>query len=313
MRAKNDLSRLVEAAYATVRDDRAWLEGVLHAIRPFMDRGLGVVGVFYDLSDPEKPAMRAPIFVGAPNGASAAFDAMVEHAPAGLFASLLRKIPSCATLSDRLAAIGADIRAEPLSADVLAPLGVRDFLSVAATETSGLGCLVGAPLSEITSAASLDVDLWSAIAAHVTAGMRQRRRDRGDAKEADEAAMPVWSALVAGRWTVMDAFDRGAARFLVAKRDPNADAERPPPRAPLSPREQEVVARAAQGHSNKRIALDLGVAPSTVAGHLTNAAAKLGAKTRIELLTEMARLRSCEGDAERVEREPGAPGDRGAT
>lgn len=291
MRAKNDLSRLVDAAYASVRDDRAWLEGVLHAIRPFMDRGLGVIGVFYDLSDPAKPGMRAPIFVGAPAGASSAFDAMVEHAPEGLFASLLRKIPSCATLSDRLAAIGADIRVEPLSADVLAPLGVRDFLSVAATEPSGMGCLVGAPLSEITSASSLDVNLWSAIAAHVTAGMRQRRGPRGQTSEASEDAMPVWSALVAGRWTVMDAFDRGAARFLVAKRGPDADVERPPPRAPLSPREREIVARAAQGHSNKRIALDLGIAPSTVAGHLTNAATKLGAKTRIELLTELARLR----------------------
>lgn len=288
MRAKDDLSRLVEAAYASVRDDRTWLEGVILAIRPFMDGGLGVVGVFYDLGDPTMPAMGAPIFVGAPEGASSAFDAMVQHAPEGLFASLLRKIPSCATLSDRLAAIGADIRAEPLSVDVLAPLGVRDFLSVAATEPSGAGCLVGAPLSEVTSASSLDVDLWSAIAAHVTAGMRMRRQPRA---EASEEAMPVWSALVAGRWTVTDAFDRGAARFLVAKRGPDADAERPPPRAPLSPREREIVGRAAQGHSNKRIALDLGIAPSTVAGHLTNAATKLGAKTRIELLTEVARLR----------------------
>lgn len=282
-----DLARLVEAAYGSVRDDREWLEGLLEAVRPFLDHGLGVVGVFYDISDAGKPAMRSPIFLGTPNGAAEAFDAMVQHAPEGLFASLLRRVPSCATLSDRLAAIGKGIVDEPLSGEVLAPLGVRDFLSLAATEASGVGCLVGAPLPEVMSASSLDVDLWTAIAAHVTAGMRLRWQPRREAEAAADA-VPVWAALVAGRWTVVDAFERGEERFLVAKRTHDTPK---PPRVALTAREHEVVARAAMGQSNKLIAYDLGIAPSTVAGHLTKAAAKLGVQTRIELITAFARLR----------------------
>lgn len=283
-----DLARLVEAAYGSVPDDREWLENLLEAVRPFLDHGLGVVGVFYDISDAAKPDMRSPIFLGTPEGAEAAFDAMVQHAPEGLFASLLRKVPSCATLSDRLAAIGKGIEREPLSDQVLAPLGVRDFLSLAATDASGAGCLVGAPLPDVMSASSLDVDLWTAIAAHVTAGMRLRRQPAEANREPRGDALPVWAALVAGRWTVVDKFERGDERFLVAKRTHDTPK---PPRIALTAREHEVVARAAMGQSNKLIAYELGIAPSTVAGHLTKAAEKLGVKTRIELITAFARMR----------------------
>ena len=53
----------------------------------------------------------------------------------------------------------------------------------------------------------------------------------------------------------------------------------------LSPREHDIVSRTAKGHSGKRIAYELGLAPSTVAGHLASAAAKLGVKSRVELIT----------------------------
>ena len=40
----------------------------------------------------------------------------------------------------------------------------------------------------------------------------------------------------------------------------------------------------AQGHANKLIGYELGLSPSTVAMHLSNASAKLGAKSRVELV-----------------------------
>lgn len=277
---------LADAVYAAHPDDRAWLEGVLHAARPLLDRGLGVCGVFYDISDPEAPRMQAPVLVGTPPFAREAFDAMVANAPRGLFASLLRAIPSCATLSDRLGAIGLDLEAEPLAARVLVPLGVRDFVSFAATEPSGIGCLVGAPLPEITSAKGGGAEGWVELAAHVTAGIRARQMDReGGTGE----AAPVWTSLVAGGWTVVDSMDHRDERVVVAKRRHAPALDRP--HAPLSAREREILSRAARGESNKRIAIELGIAPSTVAGHLTSAATKLGARTRVELLSSFARSR----------------------
>jgi DNA-binding CsgD family transcriptional regulator len=52
----------------------------------------------------------------------------------------------------------------------------------------------------------------------------------------------------------------------------------------LSRREKLVVSRVAAGHSNKRIAYELDLAVSTVASYVARAAAKLGARSRIDLV-----------------------------
>ncbi len=65
----------------------------------------------------------------------------------------------------------------------------------------------------------------------------------------------------------------------------------------LSPREQEVVARAGEGLSNKEIALALGITPETVETHLKRARSKLGAATR--------------RDAARIARETSVPTGEG--
>jgi DNA-binding NarL/FixJ family response regulator len=56
--------------------------------------------------------------------------------------------------------------------------------------------------------------------------------------------------------------------------------------ASLSAREQQVVLQASQGHSNKRIAIELGLTESTVATHLRRALGKLGLRSRRELILD---------------------------
>jgi DNA-binding CsgD family transcriptional regulator len=48
----------------------------------------------------------------------------------------------------------------------------------------------------------------------------------------------------------------------------------------LTPREREILALVAEGHTNAQIAAALWISPATVAKHLENAYAKLGAATR---------------------------------
>ncbi len=57
----------------------------------------------------------------------------------------------------------------------------------------------------------------------------------------------------------------------------------PDPRA-LGARERDVVALAALGKSNKLIAYELGLSPSTVGSHLSAAMRKLGVASRVELM-----------------------------
>jgi DNA-binding CsgD family transcriptional regulator len=111
------------------------------------------------------------------------------------------------------------------------------------------------------------------------AAARDRARSRRRRSDADTVTSQ-WRALVAGRWSLVDVFDRDGRRYVIAQ--PNAPIVAADAR--LSSREAQVVACAALGHSNKLIAYELGLAPSTVAAHLARAAAKLGAATRADLV-----------------------------
>jgi DNA-binding CsgD family transcriptional regulator len=276
-----ELDRIVEAAYAA-SDDETWLTHLLEATRPVLDAGLGVIGFFYDMADVDAPVLRPPIMLGTPTGTRDALEQILRDAPRELVRRLHRLVPSCSTMSDRLG-LGASVVDLPLHREVLGPLGIADFLGVAATHASGDGCLIGAPLPQVTSIAALDEELLTAVAAHATAGMRMRRQ-MGKPPLAEEPALPVWAALFAGGWTVVDTFDRQGARFLLAKKRDDDPHPATPAESPLTARENEVVALAAKGRSNKVIAHELGLAPSTVAGHLAKAAAKLGVGSRVELM-----------------------------
>ena len=110
---------------------------------------------------------------------------------------------------------------------------------------------------------------------------------RGRAGRQDpERATEAWTALVGGRWSLVDRFERGGRRFLVAR--PNLHQLRDP-RA-LSPRERAVAHLAALGKSNKLIAYELGLAGSTIATHLSAALRKLGATSRVDLVRLIAQL-----------------------
>lgn len=119
------------------------------------------------------------------------------------------------------------------------------------------------------------------------AALRAAVRDVVKAKRASDATTPLelWRALHAGRWSVVESFDEGGRRFVVARENrPSA----PWSAEGLTAREREVLAQLALGHSNKAIAYTLGITPATAATHLTNAARKLGARD-VRMLVRIAR------------------------
>jgi DNA-binding CsgD family transcriptional regulator len=104
---------------------------------------------------------------------------------------------------------------------------------------------------------------------------------RGRARRAEpEKALRVWRGLVDGTWSLVDHVESDGRRWVLARRNPPGV---PDPKA-LSPRERDVLALAALGHSNKYVGYMLGLAPSTVAGHLAVAQRKLGLRSRSELI-----------------------------
>jgi DNA-binding CsgD family transcriptional regulator len=84
---------------------------------------------------------------------------------------------------------------------------------------------------------------------------------------------------------VIDQLDRDGRRFLLANKNIRARGTHA-----ISPRELQVVAHASLGYSNKRIAYELAIAPSTVSTHLSHAAAKLGLRSRTVMIQTYAAL-----------------------
>jgi DNA-binding CsgD family transcriptional regulator len=102
-----------------------------------------------------------------------------------------------------------------------------------------------------------------------------------------EAALEAWRGLVAGKWSLVDLFDRDGRRFVVARRNdvqPNGPA-------PLTLRERQVLAYVGLGHSNRLASYHLGLSESTVAEHLARAMLKLGLRSRMDVMRLFAGAR----------------------
>lgn len=136
------------------------------------------------------------------------------------------------------------------------------------------------PLGRLEHASERAVDAREELAS----AARDMDRARGKLRRLDpDAASALWRAMVAGEWTLVDWLDSDGKRFLVAQENPI-----PIPvvagRNALTERERQVVACAAMGHSNKLIAYDLGLSPSTVSVTLSQAAKKLGVSGKVALI-----------------------------
>jgi DNA-binding CsgD family transcriptional regulator len=88
-------------------------------------------------------------------------------------------------------------------------------------------------------------------------------------------AVALWRGLVAGRWSLVEHFERDGRRYYLAHKN---DPELAPDRA-LTLREKQVLVYAELGYSNKLIAYSLGLSSSTVATLLGKARRKVGMPT----------------------------------
>jgi DNA-binding NarL/FixJ family response regulator len=101
--------------------------------------------------------------------------------------------------------------------------------------------------------------------------------------EAPEKALRALKALVNATWTLVDWADADGKRYVLACRNLATEQKT----ARFSRRERQVAMLAKEGHSNKVIAYELGLAHSTVRVLLARAAVKLGVESRSELVRDL--------------------------
>ena len=312
-----DLVTILEAAYAVDRPERAWLQGLIDAMRPVVEDGLGMAAYLYDTTD--RPfRIRQLIVDGCPVDAAglamlqdASHDDYVRSSWIARSAMMASETPGYAT--------------HPGVLQVFHPAGIHDILVVNALDPVGVGCWIGAPVRKLRELTGPERERWNRVAAHVRASLRLRlrlaaqvgaREEGGDAvleqggkvvhlepsvedardalrqavldmqrartvlRDQPDRALSSWKALVRARWSLVDQFQANGDVYIVARSnalDASATSR-------LSWRERQVVACLAMGQTNKEAAYELGLSHSTVRVLVARACAKLGSTTREHLV-----------------------------
>ncbi len=252
-----DLVGILEASYRVEQPEPAWLDGVLDALGPGLDRGLGVTAFFYDASDVTRLRIRGVRGRGADEKGMMAAAAM-EKSPPHRVAWTFR------TAACGLASEGPDWATTP-ARQVFRGWGIEDVLFLNAVEPGGLGCFVTAPMRTPAKLTQPARRRWERVAAHLAAGYRLLR---------PRAAEPAMDAVLAPDGTLEDATEEAADRAT---------------------RDRQVLGFVALGHANKFVAYELGIAPPTVSVLLMRAARKLRAGSRAELIAKFLALREHSG------------------
>ena len=328
-----NLLQVVEATYSDASSDQAWLANVVETMRPLL-RGESIFAYTYRLEPASAP--RVLSFVGRDDEREAV-DWLVQAAPPPMIHEAFAR-NRVSTLTEF---VGGPVSGVPFLDRVHSPFGLRDSIGMLTIDPSGLGVLVNVGLARAQETTPAFRLRWARVMAHVGAGLRLRRLaagepeavldaagkvhhatgvakgkearaalrfaaraiDRARAKRADpDEATRLWRALVEGRWTLVDQFESDGRRYLLARPNPvptNGAAR-------LSKREEQVVALAALGRTNKLIAYELGLSVGTEATLLARAASKLGVRSRSGLIAEWQRRESAR---EASPRPPDGPAD----
>lgn len=166
-------SQVIEAAYAVDRPTPEWLSGVVAAVAPALDAGLGVWAGLYDASNPD--AFRIGPFAshGVPPERLELLRAGAESLP---YAIIERTFVTrtCGSLSQLLGASFLD--ENPIVEAFRQTWGIHDSIGINAQDPTMYGCVLGIPLPRRQAVSPSFATRWSRLAAHVAAGFRLRRQ-----------------------------------------------------------------------------------------------------------------------------------------
>jgi DNA-binding CsgD family transcriptional regulator len=249
---------------------------------------------------------------------------IAQNAGLGTFHDVPTSLDASSVAAYRRAGLG-DFADQPWIRDAYRRLDIEDFAAFRTVEPGGKGVAFVAGQRKARAYDRQTTQRWARVAAHVAAGRRLREAGTGidavltttgridhaegeatsrGAREAlrdavirqeharspdgrrDVEAATDWTALVSGRWSLVDQFERSGLRYIVARQN-----EHGLPAPPLlASRERTIAHLAALGKSTALIAYELGIADSTVATHLAGIMKKLRATSRIELIRRLIEL-----------------------
>ncbi len=311
--ASFDLIGAIELAYDRSKREQAWLDDIARAVAPTFG-GPAMTAYVFDILG-ERIRLGTTAVVGSRGYKRASYE---RHHAAGSQRGPVSRAYDCDMYTLLSRAVGADEARETIAA---AGMVGEDAIGLRANATPTSGIML---TTQVSAGHRLrNRDLLTRFAAHLGAALRLRRQKTAPvpdsapavlsptgrlehgtraaiaaraplgraAKEIDRArgklrrldpdeATRLWKTMVCGEWSLVDWYDHDGKRFLLAQE--NCIPSRP--ETTLTLREEQVVACAAMGHTNKLIAYDLGISSGTVSVLLGRAARKLGVSGRVALV-----------------------------
>jgi DNA-binding CsgD family transcriptional regulator len=306
------LSELAQACYSLDGSDRVWLDGILSAMRPVLDLGLGVAA--WTLRPGQLCADELPLGVD-PEIGRALVHTWVTWPQDDVWRAVCgRRAHSVCERLGRTA--GMDLAADGMA---LKQIGVSDLGVITAIEASIAGVVLAAPSRQVMKTRRDVAARLERMGAHMLSGFRLRRalttveavldpggklldasnearapeqRDalRAAVKAFDRAcssrsasdpdgALESWQALVSGRWSLVESFESDGRRYLVARPNPPETMER----TALSPLEAHALVLRAQSASYKLIGYELGLSLAAAQQLVASGCKKLGVLRETEL------------------------------
>ena len=188
-----------------------------------------------------------------------------EFVPSARESAILRRLATHLSAAFRarrklVATSGSSSRSEPPPSRLTT--GAEAILDASGRVVHAEGAAAGAGARDRLERASAHID--------------SARRNSSDGAR----VLNDWHPLTSARWTLVDHFEEGGRRYVVA-RENQAETQS---FIALTDRERQIVVHAALGLTNKQIAYALGISDATVRVLMARAAGRLGVHSRKQLL-----------------------------
>ncbi|CAN5279969.1 hypothetical protein BH09MYX1_BH09MYX1_45350 [soil metagenome] len=314
MVAGSSIRGFLQSVYSLTSSREAWLHGMARAADATLGHHGGAMAAVFDARDPTQVKC-----VEVASSSGAPYESILDHAFRGIGPEYVTPALGMMAMAGTPSSSGG--KDQPGIVEYMAKVGARDLLTLIASDPSGLGVMINVHLqSQIVMDRRLSAT-FAHLAMHVASASRLRESEASDDvavfrhdgtlvhAESDvresEAIAPLRDVVraltrmqthrggaatlakltsrVEAQWTVVARFNDETDAFVVARRNA-APVGAVPDMEKLTPREREVVSFLARGHSQKSIAYELGIAPSTVRVLIARARATLGMKDTPELL-----------------------------
>lgn len=171
----SNVFQILDSVYRLRADDHEWMTNVLEALRPKLDRGLGLLASMIDARVQPNLVVERVVPVGMEKEPFEQMETIISalQGPDERMRLIFALPEGVGTASEVMGDLFASM---PHFDRLEKEFPVRDFFGMVAADPGGLGCVINAPLREREQTDDETRFFWGRVNAHIAAALRLRKR-----------------------------------------------------------------------------------------------------------------------------------------